>query len=218
MEGQSVPREAVAGTTLQVILKVKMTQFLLIEIIVCFPEIPCFQRLPSYSHSSKVLDIDTESMSGTLQSPHLLDEETTLVSYSLTAGVEGEVIIEIGEKVEEAKKSSGGLENFDITIGCPGADGVTAQTQCADDIFTFEIGPHNDRGETESYVRSQFGPLMVSDDLSEVSLYLPGPRVLSYGMDDLVWSGGRHVTRFNFNQESSLHLPVVLCRFSRVFF
>ena len=158
-------------------------------------------------------------MSGTLESPHLLDEETTLVSYSLTAGVEGEVIIEIGEKIEEARENSGGLEIFDITIGCPGADGVTAQTQCVDDIFTFELGPHNDRGETESYVRSQFGPLMVSVDLSEVSLYLPGPRVLSYGMDDLVWSGGRHVTRFNYNQESSLHLPVVLCKFwfSRVF-
>ena len=154
-------------------------------------------------------------MSGTLESPHLLDEQTTRLSYSLTAGEAGEVIIEIGEKVEAARESSGagGLENLDIAIGCPGAEGVTAQTQCADDIFTFEIGPHNDQGETESYVRSQFGPLMVSDDLSEVSLYLPGPIVLSYGMKDLVWSGGRHVTRFNFNQESSLHLPVVLCKF-----
>ena len=153
-------------------------------------------------------------MTGTLESPHLLDENTTRLSYSLTAGGAGEVIIEIGQRVEAARESSGagGLENFDIAIGCPGAEGVTAQTQCADDIFTFEIGPHNDQGETESYVRSQFGPLMVSDDLSEVSLYLPGPHVLSYGMKDLVWSGGRHVTRFNFNEESSLHLPVVLCK------
>ena len=181
--------------------------------IICFPEIPCFQRLPSYSHSSKVLDIDTESMSGTLESPHLLDEGTSTLSYSFSAGVEGEVIIEISERVEGFRESSGGLENFDIAIGCPGADGDTAQTQCAGDIFTFEIGPHSDRGETESYVRSQFGPLMVSDDLSEVSLYLPGPRVLAYGMEDLVWSGGRHVIRFNFNQESSLHLPAVLCMY-----
>ena len=156
-------------------------------------------------------------MSGTLESPHLLDENTTRLSYSLTAGGAGEVIIEIGEKVEAARESSGALENYDIAIGCPGAEGVTAQTQCPDDIFTFEIGPHNDQGETESYVRSQFGPLMVSDDLSEVSLYLPGPLVLTYGMKDLVWSGGRHVTRFNFNKESSLHLPVVLCKFSQLF-
>ena len=183
--------------------------------VICFPEVPCFQRLPSYSHSSKVRDIDAETMSGKVESPHLLDEGNTPLNFSFTAGVEGEVIIEIeiSERVEEARVSSGGLENFDIAIGCPGADGVTAQTQCANDIFTFEIGPHSDRGETESYVRSQFGPLMVSDDLSEVSLYLPGPRVLAYGMEDLVWSGGRHVTRFNFNQESSLHLPVVLCKF-----
>ena len=130
-----------------------------------------------------------------------------------TPGVEGEVIIEIGERVEEVREDSGGLEIFDIAIGCPGQDGDSAQTQCADDIFTFEVGPRNDRGETESYVRSQFGPLMVSEDLSEVSLYLPGPRVLSYGMEELVWSGGRHVTRFNFNQESSVHLPVILCKF-----
>ena len=181
---------------------------------IIFPlDVRCFHRLPSYSHSSKVLDIDTELMSGTLESPHLLDEKTSVLSYSLTPGVEGEVIIEIGERVEEVREDSGGLEIFDIAIGCPGQDGDSAQTQCADDIFTFEVGPRNDRGETESYVRSQFGPLMVSEDLSEVSLYLPGPRVLSYGMEELVWSGGRHVTRFNFNQESSVHLPVILCKF-----
>ena len=38
-------------------------------------------------------------------------------------------------------------------------------------------------------MRSQFGPVMVSGDMSEVSLYLPGPRLLSYGMEQLVWAG-----------------------------
>ena len=47
-------------------------------------------------------------------------------------------------------------------------------------------------------MRSQFGPVMVSGDMSEVSLYLPGP---SYGMEQLVWAGERHVKRFLYSRD-----------------
>ena len=50
-------------------------------------------------------------------------------------------------------------------------------------------------------MRSQFGPVMVSGDMSEVSLYLPGPRLLSYGMEQLVWAGERHVKRFLYSRD-----------------
>ena len=53
-------------------------------------------------------------------------------------------------------------------------------------------------------MRSQFGPVMVSGDMSEVSLYLPGPRLLSYGMEQLVWAGERHVTRFLYSRDTSV--------------
>ena len=59
-------------------------------------------------------------------------------------------------------------------------------------------------------MRSQFGPLMLSPDMSQLSLYMPGPRILTHGMADLVWTGGRHVTQFMYNQYTSVHLPVVL--------
>ena len=59
-------------------------------------------------------------------------------------------------------------------------------------------------------MRSQFGPVMVSEDMSEVSLYLPGPRLLSYGMEQLVWAGERHVKRFLYSRDTSVHLPLVL--------
>ena len=62
-------------------------------------------------------------------------------------------------------------------------------------------------------MRSQFGPVMVSGDMSEVSLYLPGPRLLSYGMEQLLWAGGRHVTRLLYSRDTEVvlaHGEVVL--------
>ena len=39
---------------------------------------------------------------------------------------------------------------------------------------------------------------------------LPGPRLLSYGMVQLLWAGGPHVTRFLYSRDTNLHLPMVL--------
>ena len=36
---------------------------------------------------------------------------------------------------------------------------------------------------------------------------LPGPRLLSYGMEQLLWAGGRHVTRFLYSRDTTVHLP-----------
>ena len=46
--------------------------------------------------------------------------------------------------------------------------------------------------------------------MSQLSLYMPGPRILTHGMPDLVWTGGRHVAQFLYNQYTSVHVPVVL--------
>ena len=35
---------------------------------------------------------------------------------------------------------------------------------------------------------------------------LPGPRLLSYGMEQLLWAGGRHVTRFLYSRDTTVHL------------
>ena len=42
---------------------------------------------------------------------------------------------------------------------------------------------------------------------------LPGPRLLSYGMEQLLWAGGRHVTRFLYSRDTEVvlaHGEVVL--------
>ena len=58
-------------------------------------------------------------------------------------------------------------------------------------------------------MRSQFGPVMVSGDMSEVSLYLPALRLLSYGMEQLVWAALQLHIFINYGQvliEVELHL------------
>ena len=91
-----------------------------------------------------------------------------------------------------------------MSVGCPGSE---ESADCAEnkDIFTFDL-----KLESSSLVRSHFGPLMVTEDLSEVSLYLAGPRVLMYGMEEFVWSRENHRTQFYLSQHSSVHLPLVL--------
>ena len=89
-------------------------------------------------------------------------------------------------------------------MGCPGSED-SADCEGNKDIFTFDL-----KLGSNSLVRSHFGPLMVTEDLSEVSLYMAGPRIIMYGMEDFVWNRERHVTQFYFNQQSSVHLPLVV--------
>ena len=91
-----------------------------------------------------------------------------------------------------------------MTVGCPGSD---ESKDCEEnkDIFTFDL-----KLQSNSLVRSHFGPLMVTEDLSEVSLYMAGPRIIMYGMEEFVWNRESHVTQFYFNHQSSVHLPLVV--------
>ena len=41
---------------------------------------------------------------------------------------------------------------------------------------------------------------------------LPGPRLLSYGMEQLLWAGGRHVTRFLYSRDTTVHLHTAKLR------
>ena len=38
---------------------------------------------------------------------------------------------------------------------------------------------------------------------------LLGPRLLSYGMEQLLWAGGWHATRFLYSRDTTVHLPAV---------
>ena len=82
-------------------------------------------------------------MSGYLSNNHLLDQQNTSShSYSVTTGAsEGHVIINIGD-VSDTKNDNTVDNDVNILIGCPAAEGAQnqADTQCTDDVFTFEIG------------------------------------------------------------------------------
>ena len=173
--------------------------------------VPCFQTLPSYSHSSRVKNMD-DPYSGTLTSPDLLGEtEPSEQPFIITGDqVQGHVMVKIGG--DQGDITPGSMDGFSVKAGCPGHDGADAEKSCSDNIFTFDIGPDNDNGEVESFIRSQFGPIIVSPQLSEISLYLPGPRLITFGLESLIWRGGRQVNKFLLNQQTSVHLPSILGR------
>lgn len=94
--------------------------------------------------------------------------------------------------------------NISVEVGCPRYEAIE-ECDGNNDLFTFDI-----KLNQQSLARSNFGPVMVSEELSEVSLYLAGPRIITYGMEGLVWNNERHVTQYHFNQHSSVHLPLVI--------
>ena len=168
-------------------------------------ETPCYHQLPSYQYSSRIEETSAESIwSGVLTSPHMFDDQTSSPYYRVfSPGQDDHLIIEIDDQQGEVD----GDENFgniSVKIGCPQ---YLAPEECAanSDVFTFQLQLDN-----TPIARSNFGPLMVSEDMSEVSLYLSGPRILSYGMPEFVWNRERHVTQFYINQHSSVHLPLVI--------
>ena len=141
---------------------------------------------------------------GELSSPHMFDHDNSHLHYRIyPGGQQDHVIIDIDTQQGDV----GGDQNFGnigVRVDCPQ---FLEAEKCAqnNDIFTFHLELNG-----KPVARSNFGPLMVSDDLSEVSLYLAGPRVLSYGMSEFVWNRERHVTQFYYNKDSSVHLPLVI--------
>ena len=90
-----------------------------------------------------------DTLSGNLSSPNLLAQGELPLQYVISPGAEpGHVTISIGgEKV--TRRGGGGaraLDQLNITVGCPGHEGVAASPAnfCTEDgggIFTFELGP-----------------------------------------------------------------------------
>ena len=106
---------------------------------------PCYQKLPSYTYSSKIFNMTPDTMTGYLTNNHLLDQNTSYHSYRVVSGaVEGHVIINIGDD-SEAGSDNTDNNDLNVLIGCPKAEGIEnqADTQCTDDVFTFEIGLNN---------------------------------------------------------------------------
>ena len=112
-------------------------------------DVPCFQRLPSYAHSSRVVAMAVDTLSGNLSSPNLLAQGELSVQYVISPGGEpGHVTISIGGE-EVTRRGGGGaraLDQLNITVGCPGHEGAAASPAnfCTKDgggIFTFELGP-----------------------------------------------------------------------------
>ena len=111
-------------------------------------DVPCFQRLPSYAHSSRVVAMAEDTLSGNLSSPNLLDQKEQSLQYVISPGAEpGHVTISIGgEEVTRRRGGARAPDQLNITVGCPGHEGVAASpaqfcTKDGGDIFTFELGP-----------------------------------------------------------------------------
>ena len=113
-------------------------------------DVPCFQRLPSYAHSSRVVVMAEDTLSGNLSSPNLLDQKEQSLQYVISPGAEpGHVTISIGGEEVTRRRGGGGaraLDQLNITVGCPGHEGAAASpgqfcTKDGGDIFTFELGP-----------------------------------------------------------------------------
>jgi len=175
--------------------------------------VPCFQPLPSKQFSSKVVNMSDDTKSGTLKNVHLLDKSSTSTyGYTISEMNSGHIIVDIGTPIQQSHAYNDDANvNISVKAGCPAFQGnAEAAINCKDEIFIFDIRPAPDEPELESYIRSHFGPIMISEELSQISLYMPGPRMLSLDMDGLIWNGERHRTSFLFNEKSSLYLPVIL--------
>ena len=137
----------------------------------------------------------------------VLGSPVSHTKYSVTREGCGHVIIGIGSEREVGTECPN-----DITIlaGCPGFQGVdsNAANECPGETFTLELTPYD--STRSSIARTHFGPIMMSQNLSEISFYLPGPRIFGYGMEKFIWSGEREVSHFNFGDSSSVHLSLIL--------
>jgi len=169
----------------------------------------CFHQLPSYQYSAKVENIAADTMSGELMLGSVLENtEPKKSEYKISSDGCGHVVFDIGTG-GEALTPECSNESVSILVGCPGFSGVEANKCAHPDIFTLELTPTSTMSRS-SFVRTHFGPIMMSEDLTEISFYLPGPRVFGYGMEEFIWSGEREVSHFNFGPSSSVHLPFLV--------
>ena len=96
-----------------------------------------------------------------------------------------------------------------VALGCPGTEnpGGDLAASCLEKMLTVRLKTQPGQ---EDWARSHFGPIIVGETFSQISLYLPGGRILAPGLSEFAWSGNRESWQFGIGPSSSLHLPIVL--------
>jgi len=175
--------------------------------------ITCFYRLPAYQYSSKLNTISADTMSGELEVSSVLGSgDSSTTKFKISSDKKGHVVIDIGVEDEGLANDGDDFDPVNIIVGCPGFSGTyqNPSEKCVDhEIFTIELRPPSNTSGS-SYARTHFGPIMMSEALSEISFYLPSPRVFGYGMEQFIWSGKKEVSYFNFGSTSDVHLPMII--------
>ena len=100
-----------------------------------------------------------------------------------------------------------------VALGCPGTEYPGSRdlaASCLDKMLTVRLKTQHGLPAQEDWARSHFGPIVMGEAFSQISLYLPSSRVLAPGLSEFAWSGSRESWQFGLGPSSSLHLPLVL--------
>jgi len=184
----------------------------------------CYHSLPAYSSSAKVLSIESTAggvVSGTLTSPDLLNPTSGAapnppnLPFSASTDSQGlHALVVLGEE-SPPLEGEPCTENcpIQVALGCPGTEYPASKdlaASCLDKMLTVRLKTQHGLPAQEDWARSHFGPIVIGEALSQISLYLPSSRILAPGLSEFAWSGIRESWQFGFGPSSSLHLPLVL--------
>jgi len=181
----------------------------------------CYHSLPAYSSSARVLSIESTAegvVSGLLTSQDFLDPKTGAnppnPPIPFSASTEGHhALVVLGEDLPPLEGGPCSDCPVQVALGCPGTEYPASRdlaASCVDKILTVRLKTQYGLPAQEDWARSHFGPIVVGEAFSQISLYLPSSRVLAPGLSEFAWSGSRESWQFGLGPSSSLHLPLVL--------
>jgi len=177
--------------------------------------IACFHPLPSYDYSAAVVNMSLDTTFGFLSGKTVIDAESGSNVYKVSSDGAGHVLLCLGTEFESLEPSPDATwgDPVQIQVGCPGHVGESEDTYryCTSEQkeFTAEFSLLKNNNLI-SIARTHFGPIMISEELSEISFYLPSRRIFGPNMEEFMWSGTKEVSRFYFGDKNQVHLPFVL--------
>ena len=135
--------------------------------------------------------------------------------FSASTDAEGQhALVVLGEDVEPLGGEAACPECLvQVALGCPGTEYPGSRdlaASCVGKMLTVRLKTKYGLPTQEDWARSHFGPIVIGESFSQISLYLPGNRVLAPGLPEFAWSGSRESWQFGLGPSSSLHLPLVL--------
>ena len=135
--------------------------------------------------------------------------------FSASTDAEGQhALVVLGEDVEPLGGEAACPEcSVQVALGCPGTEYPGSRdlaASCVGKMLTVRLKTKYGLPTQEDWARSHFGPIVIGESFSQISLYLPGNRVLAPGLPEFAWSGSRESWQFGLGPSSSLHLPLVL--------